>query len=177
LENKLINTIMSQERMYKDLMVGLEKLNQQILVMHEVIDKYIEVLLDLDPNTLESMTDTYHNESLTYSNLQEELVHLMATIELDGQDSTIKSIVGTCKNLGFEIIANSIEDLRLAAKENAILMDQKHSKMINLLLFASSCNADTLKDIYSLANNDYKAYDATGQLDMNGVGIGLNHQV
>ena len=49
--------------------------------------------------------------------------------------------------------------------------------MINLLLFASSCNADTLKDIYSLANNDYKAYDATGQLDMNGVGIGLNHQV
>jgi hypothetical protein len=168
---------MSQERMYKDLMVGLEKLNQQILVMHEVIDKYIEVLLDLDPNTLESMTDTYHNESLTYSNLQEELVHLMATIELDGQDSTIKSIVGTCKNLGFEIIANSIEDLRLAAKENAILMDQKHSKMINLLLFASSCNADTLKDIYSLANNDYKAYDATGQLDMNGVGIGLNHQV
>ena len=119
---------MSQERMYKDLMVGLEKLNQQILVMHEVIDKYIEVLLDLDPNTLESMTDTYHNESLTYSNLQEELVHLMATIELDGQDSTIKSIVGTCKNLGFEIIANSIEDLRLAAKENAILMDQKHSK-------------------------------------------------
>ena len=43
---------MSQERMYKDLMVGLEKLNQQILVMHEVIDKYIEVLLDLDPNTL-----------------------------------------------------------------------------------------------------------------------------
>ena len=168
---------MSQERMYKDLMVGLEKLNQQILVMHEVIDKYIEVLLDLDPNTLESMTDTYHNESLTYSNLQEELVHLMATIELDGQDSTIKSIVGICKNLGFEIIANSIEDLRLAAKENAILMDQKHSKMINLLLFASSCNADTLKDIYSLANNDYKAYDATGQLDMNGIGIGLNHQV
>ena len=168
---------MSQERMYKDLMVGLEKLNQQILVMHEVIDKYIEVLLDLDPNTLESMTDTYHNESLTYSNLQEELIHLMATIELDGQDSTIKSTVGTCKNLGFEIIANSIEDLRLAAKENAILMDQKHSKMINLLLFASSCNADTLKDIYSLANNDYKAYDATGQLDMNGVGIGLNHQV
>ena len=168
---------MLQERMYKDLMVGLEKLNQQILVMHEVIDKYIEVLLDLDPNTLESMTDTYHNESLTYSNLQEELVHLMATIELDGQDSTIKSIVGTCKNLGFEIIAKSIEDLRLAAKENAILMDQKHSKMINLLLFASSCNADTLKDIYSLANNDYKAYDATGQLDMNGVGIGLNHQV
>ena len=168
---------MSQERMYKDLMVGLEKLNQQILVMHEVIDKYIEVLLDLDPNTLESMTDTYHNESLTYSNLQEELVHLIATIELDGQDSTIKSIVGKCKSLGFEIIANSIENLRLAAKENAILMDQKHSKMINLLLFASSCNADTLKDIYSLANNDYKAYDATGQLDMNGVGIGLNHQV
>ena len=168
---------MSHERTYKELMEGLEKLNQQILVMHEVIDKYIEVLLDLDPNTLESMTDTYHNESLIYSNLQEELVHLMATIELDGQDSTIKSIVGTCKNLGFEIIANSIEDLRLAAKENAILMDQKHSKMINLLLFASSCNADTLKDIYSLANNDYKAYDATGQLDMNGVGIGLNHQV
>jgi hypothetical protein len=58
---------MSQESTYKELMVGLEKLNQQILVMHEVIDKYVEVLLDLDPNTLESMTDTYHNESLTYS--------------------------------------------------------------------------------------------------------------
>ncbi len=168
---------MSQERTYKELMVGLEKLNQQILVMHEVIDKYVEVLLDLDPNTLESMTDTYHNESLIYSNLQKELIQLMKTIELDGQDSTIKAIVRKCKTLGFETIANSLEELRLAAKENAILMDQKHSKMINLLLFASSCNADTLKDIYSLANKDYKAYDATGQLDMNGVGIGLNHQV
>ena len=107
---------MSQERMYKELMVGLEKLNQQILVMHEVIDKYVEVLMDLDPNTLESMTDTYHNESLTYSNLQKELIHLIKTIELDDQDSTIKSIVGKCKSLGFEIIANSLEELRVATK-------------------------------------------------------------
>jgi hypothetical protein len=168
---------MSQERTYKELMVGLEKLNQQILVMHEVIDKYVEVLLDLDPNTLESMTDTYHNESLTYSNLQKELIHLMKTIELDGQDSTIKFIVGKCKSLGFEIIANSLEELRLAAKENASIMDDKQSRMINLLLFASSCNSDTLKDIYSLADPDYKAYNSNGRVDRSGVGIGLNHQV
>ena len=136
---------MSQERMYKDLMVGLEKLNQQILVMHEVIDKYVEVLMDLDPNPLESMTDTYHNESLTYSNLQTELIHLIKMIELDNEDNTIKSIVGKCKSLGFEIIANSLEELRVATKENASIMDDKQSRMINLLLFASSCNSDTLK--------------------------------
>ena len=70
-----------------------------------------------------------------------------------------------------------LEELRLATKENASIMDEKQSRMINLLLFASSCNSDTLKNIYSLADPDYKAYNSNGRVDRSGVGIGLNHQV
>mgnify|MGYP001264531159 CR=1 FL=1 len=80
----------------------------------------------------------------------------------DGPDGVIG-----CQNMG----------IRLAAKENASIMDDKQSRMINLLLFASSCNSDTLKDIYSLADPDYKAYNSNGRVDRSGVGIGLNHQV
>ena len=168
---------MLQEKVLNQLITSLNRLNHHILLMHNVIDTYVDVLMDLDPNSLELVTDTYHKESLKYGELQKEIISLISSLESNEEENTIKSIVEYCESLGQLELASDLEHLRIETKENAMLMDQKHSRMINLLLFASSCNADTLKDIYSLANNDYKAYDATGQLDINGVGIGLNHQV
>lgn len=168
---------MLQESKLNKLIASLNKLNHHILIMHNVIDTYVDVLMDLDPNSLEFVTDSYHKESLKYGELQKEIISLISSVETTEKENTIRSIVEYCESLGCFKIASDLEQLRVETKENANLMDQKHSKMINLLLFASSCNADTLKDIYSLADNNYKAYDASGQIDMNGIGIGLNHQV
>ena len=65
---------MLQERVLNQLITSLNRLNHHILLMHKVIDTYVDVLMDLNPNSLELVTDTYHKESLKYGELQKEII-------------------------------------------------------------------------------------------------------
>ena len=116
---------MLQESKLNKLIVSLNKLNHHILVMHNVIDTYVDVLMDLDPNSLEFVTDSYHKESLKYGELQKEIISLISSVETTEKENTIRSIVEYCESLG--CFANSYRS-RTTASRNKRKCESNGSK-------------------------------------------------
>ncbi len=184
---------------YTLLIDQLRVLDLHLDQMISIIDTYNKVLLNLDIQQVDQVTDQYNSAYLKYSTIQKDLAqalrrvhhHLEAKVIGDTHESVHPSIIDIeeqkqprlsglisyLKEDGFEQEVSELSSWRSLLSQKAADMDKKHEKLVNLLLFASSCNNQWLRDMYSLADQDYKQYTAAGKEYKSQVGIGVNEQV
>ena len=184
---------------YTSLIDQLKQLEYHLDHMIDIIETYSSALLHLNVREIERITDEYHKASLKYSSLQKDLAQVLANLRnelylqagnngmesnksiVNGLDAAqqlqLSVIIPSLKQLSLEHESEELSTWRSALAQKAEKMDKKHEKLINLLLFASSCNNQWLRDMYSLADHEYKHYTATGKESKSQVGIGINEQI
>ena len=183
---------------YSGLIEQLHNIEFHLDQMTKIIDEYNNTLLQLNVASLERITDEYHKASLKYGSLQKDLAQvlnslsnqlpLLKDLNTEGIKTSKVSLPGSEKlqlsklillfeELGYEEQASELSSWRSALSEKTAVMDKKHEKLINLLLFASGCNNQWLRDMYSLADQDYKHYTSSGKESKSQVGIGVNEHI
>jgi hypothetical protein len=163
----------------------LINLDHHLDTMMMTIERYSATLLGRNVQSIEAITDEYHRSSMNYGTLQLELQKAIAqSIEIlafEGEGSNRKIqlsfLIECLREKGYMEAANELSQFRTQLTEKAEEMDKKHAKMIHLLLFASSCNSQWLRDLYSLADMDYKHYTPAGMESKQIVGVGLNEEI
>lgn len=160
-------------------------LDRHLDTMMITIDQYSETLLGRNVQSLEVITDEYHRSSMNYGVLQQELQKAITlsidSIAIEGGGSTRKIqlsfLIECLEAKGHKEAAKELSQFRTRLSEKAEEMDKKHAKMIHLLLFASSCNSQWLRDLYSLADMEYKHYSPSGMENSQVIGLGLNEKI